>query len=120
MKACILRSPAPVQTNPLAFAVVPRPEPGPGQVLVRVQMRRVCRTDLHVVGGELPPAKADVLPGSEVVRLVDEFGEGSARCPLGGRVGMPWLHSTDQTCEYCRACKEDLGDSPTFTGWTVN
>src|SRR5215469_864638 len=120
MKACILRSPAPVQTNPLEFADVPRPEPGPGEVLVRVQMCGVCRTDLHVVEGELPPRKAHVVPGHQVVGLVEKFGEGSARFPIGARVGIPWLHSTDQTCEYCRACKENLCDSPTFTGWTVN
>lgn len=120
MKACILRSPAPVQTNPLEFVDVPRPEPGPGEVLVRVQMCGVCRTDLHVVEGELPPRKAHVVPGHQVVGVVEKLGKGAARFPLGARVGVPWLHSTDQTCEYCRSGKENLCDSPTFTGWTVD
>ncbi len=120
MKACVLRSPAPVDTNPLAFLDVPCPDPEPGEVLLRVHACGVCRTDLHVVEGELPPRKSPVIPGHQVVGIVEKLGEGARRFPLGSRVGIPWLHSTDQTCEYCRSGKENLCDSPTFTGYTVD
>jgi propanol-preferring alcohol dehydrogenase len=120
MKACLLRSPAPVDTNPLAFLDVPCPDPGPGEVLVRVHACGVCRTDLHVIEGELPPRKSPVIPGHQVVGIVEKLGQGARRFPLGSRVGIPWLHSTDQTCEYCRSGKENLCDSPTFTGYTVD
>jgi propanol-preferring alcohol dehydrogenase len=120
MKACVLRSPAPVDTDPLAFLDVPCPDPGPGEVLVRVNACGVCRTDLHVIEGELPPRKSPVIPGHQVVGIVEKLGEDARRFPLGSRVGIPWLHSTDQTCEYCRSGKENLCDSPTFTGYTVD
>jgi len=120
MKACLLRSPAPVDTNPLEYTEVPRPEPGPGEVLVRVNFCGVCRTDLHVVEGELPPGKPHVIPGHQVVGLIEKLGQGGTRFQVGARVGIPWLHSTDQSCEYCRAGKENLCDHPTFTGYTVD
>ena len=120
MKACLLRSPAPVETNPLEFTEVPRPEPGPGEVLVRVNVCGVCRTDLHVVEGELPPRKSPVIPGHQVVGVIEKLGQGATRFQAGARVGIPWLHSTDQSCEYCRAGKENLCDHPTFTGYTVD
>jgi len=120
MKACVLRAPAPVGTNPLAFIDVPAPNPGPGEVLLRVHACGVCRTDLHVVEGELPPRKSPIIPGHQVVGIVEKLGQGAHRFPVGSRVGIPWLHSTDQTCEYCRSGKENLCDSPTFTGYTVN
>ena len=120
MKACILRSPAPIQTNPLEYASVPEPQPGRGEVLVRVQMCGVCRTDLHVVEGELPPRKSPVIPGHQVVGIVEKLGPGATRFQPGARVGIPWLHSTDQSCEYCHAGKENLCNNPTFTGWTVD
>jgi len=107
MKACILRSPAPVTANPLVFTDVPNPTPGRGEVLVRVHACGVCRTDLHVVEGELPPRKSPVIPGHQVVGIVEKLGEGAHRFPIGSRVGIPWLHSTDQTCEYCAAGKEN-------------
>ncbi len=120
MKACVLRSPAPVQSNPLEFADVPKPEPGAGEVLVRVSVCGVCRTDLHVIEGELPPRKSPIIPGHQIVGVVEKAGEGARRFAVGARVGIPWLHSTDQTCEYCRAGAENLCDHPTFTGYTVN
>src|SRR6202142_1347664 len=120
MKACILRSPAPVSTNPLAFVDAPKPEPGQGEVLVRVHACGVCRTDLHVIEGELPPRKSPVIPGHQAVGIVEKLGESAHRFSLGSRVGIPWLHSTDQTCEDCLAGKENLCDGPTFTGYTVN
>jgi alcohol dehydrogenase, propanol-preferring len=120
MKACILRSPAPVATNPLVFTDVANPIPARGEVLVRVHACGVCRTDLHVVEGELPPRKSPVIPGHQVVGIVEKLGEGAHRFPIGSRIGIPWLHSTDQTCEYCAAGKENLCDSPTFTGYSVD
>jgi alcohol dehydrogenase, propanol-preferring len=120
MKACVLRSPAPIETNPLQFTDVPNPDPGRGQVLVRVKMCGVCRTDLHVVEGELPPRKSPVIPGHQIVGVVEKLGEDARRFWTGARVGIPWLHSTDQICEYCRAGMENLCDNPTFTGYTVD
>ena len=120
MKACLLRSPAPVERNPLEFADTPVPQTGPGEVLVRVKMCGVCRTDLHVIEGELPPRKSPVIPGHQVVGIVEKLGADAARFPLGARVGIAWLHSTDQTCEYCRGGAENLCNNPTFTGYTVD
>ena len=120
MKACILRSPAPIETNPLEFTEVPKPEPGAGQVLVRVNACAVCRTDLHVIEGELTPRKSPITPGHQVVGIVEAAGEGAKLYPLGTRVGIAWLHSTDGTCEYCQAGRENLCDHPSFTGYTVD
>jgi alcohol dehydrogenase, propanol-preferring len=120
MKACVLREPAAVTTNPLEFGEVAAPEPVAGEVLVRVKMCGVCRTDLHVVEGELPPRKSPVIPGHQIVGVVEKLGAGASRFKIGARVGIAWLHSTDGTCEYCRAGNENLCDHPTFTGWTVD
>jgi propanol-preferring alcohol dehydrogenase len=120
MKACVLRAPAQVESNPLAYGDAPDPQPGKGEVLLRVKKCGVCRTDLHVVEGELPPRKAPVIPGHQIVGVVEALGEGAKRFHLGDRVGVPWLHHTDQTCEYCRSGKENLCDSPAFTGYTVD
>ena len=120
MKACLLHSPAAVDTSPLDFTDTPRPEPGPGEILVRVKMCGVCRTDLHVVEGELPPRKSPLIPGHQVVGIVEKLGEGARRFKFGERVGIAWLHHTDQSCEYCRAGMENLCDHPDFTGYTVD
>jgi propanol-preferring alcohol dehydrogenase len=120
MKACILRSPAPIEKNPLEFTDVPKPEPGAGQVLVRVNACAVCRTDLHVIEGELTPRKTPITPGHQVVGIVEAAGAGAKLYPIGTRVGIAWLHSTDGTCEYCKAGRENLCDHPSFTGYTVD
>jgi propanol-preferring alcohol dehydrogenase len=120
MKACLLRSPAKVETNPLEFAEAPMPAPAKGEVLVRVRACAVCRTDLHVVEGELPPKKLPVIPGHQVVGTVEKHLDGAGGFAIGARVGIAWLHKTDGTCEYCRARKENLCDHPLFTGYTVN
>jgi alcohol dehydrogenase, propanol-preferring len=120
MKACILRSPAPIESNPLVIADVAKPEPGPGQVLVRVSACGICRTDLHVIEGELKPRKSPITPGHQVVGTIEANGTGALKHPIGTRVGIAWLHSTDGTCEYCRAGKENLCNNPTFTGYTVD
>jgi propanol-preferring alcohol dehydrogenase len=120
MKACWLRAPAPVDKNPLEFTEIPVPTPQNGEVLVRVNFCGVCRTDLHVVEGELPPRKSPVIPGHQVVGIIEKLGPGAHRFSIGARVGIPWLHSTDQSCEYCRGGMENLCDHPTFTGYTVD
>jgi len=120
MKACLLRTPTPVEKNPLQFTELPEPKVAAGQVLVRIQVCGVCRTDLHVIEGELPPRKSPVIPGHQIVGVVERLGEGAKRFQPGARVGIAWLHRTDRTCEYCRAGMENLCDSPTFTGYSVD
>jgi len=120
MKACFLRAPAKVTTNPLEFGELPKPEPAAGEVLVRVEVCGVCRTDLHVIEGELPPKKSPVIPGHQAVGHIEAYGPGRQRFPVGSRVGVAWLHKTDGTCEYRRRGEENLCDHPQFTGYTVN
>lgn len=120
MKACLLRAPARVETNPLVYGDVETPSPGEGEVLVRVRACGVCRTDLHVIEGELKPRKSPVIPGHQVVGTVERLGKNSRRFAIGARVGIAWLHKTDGTCEYCCAGAENLCDHPEFTGYTVN
>src|SRR5271155_4794739 len=120
MKACLLNAPARIETNPLQFTDVAVPQPDQGEVLVRVHACGVCRTDLHVIEGELPPQKSPVIPGHQVVGVVEKLGEGASRFAIGARVGVAWLHHTDGVCEYCRANEENLCDNPTFTGYSVD
>ena len=96
----------------------PDPVPGPGEVCVRVEACAVCRTDLHVVDGDLPGPKLPVIPGHEVVGIVEAVGDGVAPSRLGRRVGVPWLGHTCGRCPYCREGRENLCDQPLFTGYT--
>jgi propanol-preferring alcohol dehydrogenase len=120
MKACVLNAPARIETNPLQFTDVPVPNPANGEVLIRVHACGVCRTDLHVIEGELKPQKSPVIPGHQVVGVVEKLGQGSHRYTIGARVGVAWLHHTDGTCMYCRMGEENLCDAPTFTGYSVD
>lgn len=120
MKACLLRAPAGIQKNPLEYADVAEPKPGAGEVLVRVQVCGVCRTDLHVIEGELPPKKSPVIPGHQVVGKIEQTGTGAMRFAKGMRVGIAWLYKTDGTCSYCQRAEENLCDAPQFTGYTVD
>lgn len=120
MKACVLPTPAPIEQGPLAFTDVAVPDAGAGAVLVRVHACGVCRTDLHVVEGELPPRKRPVIPGHQVVGTVERCGDGAARFLPGARVGVAWLHATCGTCEYCRTGRENLCANAIFTGYTVD
>jgi propanol-preferring alcohol dehydrogenase len=104
--------------EPLALVERPDPEPGQGEVRVKVAACGVCRTDLHVVDGELPNPKLPVVPGHEIVGRVDLIGSGVADLKVGMRVGIPWLGSTCGVCPYCRAGRENLCDRPLFTGYT--
>src|SRR5258708_39843481 len=90
MQACALDFPGPVELNPLRCRDAPTPIPGPGEILIRVSVCGVCRTDLHVVEGELPSRRSPVVPGHQVVGTIEQQGEGSNRYPLGVRVGVPW------------------------------
>ncbi len=120
MKASILPARGAVESNPLRYSDVPIPEPRAGEVLVRVHVCGVCRTDLHVVEGELPILKSPVTPGHQVVGTVERAGPNANRFHPGDRVGVAWLHSTDGTCEHCRSGHENLCDAATFTGYTVD
>ena len=120
MKACLLRAPAAIETNPLKYGDVAMPQPKVGEVLLRVRACGVCRTDLHVIEGELPPRKSPVIPGHQVVGVVEKQGENARRFGIGDRVGIAWLHRTDGTCEYCRSGAENLCDNPLFTGYSVD
>jgi len=118
MKAAILTSPRPVAESPLEITEVGRPTPGRDQVLLRVLACGVCRTDLHIVEGELPPRLQPLIPGHQIV---GEIVEGAtAELPLHTRVGVSWLGGTDGTCDYCCRGLENLCDTPSFTGYTIN
>ena len=105
---------------PLVPADLPLPEPGPGQLRVRVAACGVCRTDLHVADGELPRPKLPLVLGHEVVGRVDALGEGVRRFALGDRVGIPWLGWTDGTCAECRSGRENLCERARFTGYDID
>lgn len=104
----------------LACETVARPAPGPGQVLVKVAACAVCRTDLHVVDGELPDPKLPLIPGHEIVGTVEDCGPGVDRFKPGARVGIPWLGWTCGECRYCRAGQENLCDRARFTGYQID
>src|SRR6266404_3899722 len=97
---------------------LPVPEPGPGQVLLRVRACAVCRTDLHVIDGELPNPKLPLIPGHEVAGVVKQRGPGAERFQIGERVGVPWLGWTCGICKYCREGRENLCEQARFTGYT--
>jgi len=116
----VVARPGPIAGGPLHRVERERPDPGPGQLLVRVSCCGVCRTDLHLAEGDLPPRRAATAPGHEVVGIVDALGPGTRRFAVGERVGVPWLASTDGSCGYCRQGRENLCVAPTFTGWDVD
>src|SRR3990172_7348229 len=101
-------------------AAVPEPQPGPGEVLLAVRACAVCRTDLHVVDGELTEPKLPLVPGHQIVGTVLERGAGAARFAAGDRVGVPWLGWTCGECRYCRSGRENLCDRARFTGYQLD
>lgn len=117
MRAIVLGRPAPIETSPLRLAERATPEASEGEIRVRVTACGVCRTDLHVTEGDLPPKHASVVPGHEVVGVVDALGPGAKRFARGDRVGIAWLRETDGTCAYCRRGRENLCPNARFTGW---
>jgi alcohol dehydrogenase, propanol-preferring len=120
MKACLLRSIAPIETNPLELAKVATPYPDDNQVLIKVSACGVCRTDLHVIEGELPQHHLPIIPGHQIVGRIEQLGTNVMRFKIGDRVGVPWVHQTCGQCEFCRDGKENLCENATFTGYMVN
>jgi propanol-preferring alcohol dehydrogenase len=115
-----LARPAPVATRPLACVDAPEPEPGPGELRVRVEACGVCRTDLHVVTGDLAPRRATVVPGHQGVGRIDRLGPGVTSHRVGDRVGVAWLHRACGACRFCARGAENLCLAPCFTGWDVD
>jgi propanol-preferring alcohol dehydrogenase len=116
MRAMVLERPG----QPLLLKQVPLPRPGPGQVLLKVNACGVCRTDLHILDGELSEPKLPLILGHQIVGRVVAGGQGADRFKTGERVGVPWLGYTDGTCRYCRRGQENLCDQPLFTGYTID
>ncbi|WP_309258850.1 zinc-dependent alcohol dehydrogenase family protein [Brucella abortus] len=114
MKAMVLEKPG----QPLVLVERPDPLPGPGQIRLKVEACAVCRTDLHVVDGELERPKLPLVPGHEIVGVIDAVGTGVDPSRTGRRVGVPWLGHTCGACDYCRSGAENLCDAPLFTGYT--
>jgi propanol-preferring alcohol dehydrogenase len=117
VRAWIVRRPGPVSTRPLELVARPAPEPGPGEIRVRVHVCGVCRTDLHIAEGDLPIHRRGVVPGHEIVGTVDTLGAGATRFAEGDRVGIAWLRHTCGTCRFCLRDAENLCLAPRFTGW---
>src|SRR5258708_28470734 len=118
MRSAVLTTPAPIQQRPLALVDLPRPEPGPGQVLLKVRACGVCRTAPHRGEGDLPPLRDRITPGHQIVGEIVN-GDLAPGLSLSQRVGASWLGGTDGTCPYCTRDAENLCDSPTFTGYSI-
>lgn len=117
MTAMVLERIAPGTAEPLVWRQVPTPQPGRGEVRLRVRCCGVCRTDLHVIDGDLPPQKLPLIPGHQVVGVVDELGPGCTRLRIGQRIGVAWLRHTCGRCAHCRTQRENLCAAPRFTGY---
>nr|PZN47401.1 MAG: zinc-binding alcohol dehydrogenase family protein [Actinomycetota bacterium] len=121
MDAWVVERPGPIDSGPLRPVRLPVPSPGPGEVLVEVEVCAVCRTDLHLAEGDLPPRRPRTVPGHEAVGRVIAHGPGvNGGPPVGGRVGVAWLRGTCGTCRYCRRGAENLCPSSAYTGWDAN
>lgn len=118
MRAHVLHQPGLLSGRPLQLEERPVPIPGPGQVRIRVHVCAACRTDLHVVLGELPVRRAAIVPGHQVVGRIDAIGPGVRDRALDERVGVAWLHATCGRCRFCQSGAENLCDAPEFTGYT--
>ncbi len=117
MKAMLLRRTAPIDSSPLVLAEVPSPEPGAGEVRIAVSCCAICRTDLHVIEGDLPQPDLPRIPGHQIVGRVDALGPGCGRLQVGQRVGVAWLRGTCGRCPDCAAGRENLCESARFTGY---
>jgi alcohol dehydrogenase, propanol-preferring len=120
VRAWVVHEPGPAASGPLRLVERPVPEPGPGELLVKVICCGVCRTDLHLAEGDLPPKAPGITPGHEVVGEVVATGPGATRFQPGDRVGAAWLARTDGTCAFCRQGKENLCPGSVYTGWDIH
>ncbi len=118
MKAAVLSRPRPIADRPLRIEEIAQPQLAPGEVLLKVRACGVCRTDLHITEGELHVRRSPLVPGHQIVG--DIVAGATPELPMGTRVGVSWIGGTDGTCWYCRHDKENLCDTPTFTGYTVD
>jgi propanol-preferring alcohol dehydrogenase len=120
MRAWVVRKPGPIGGAPMLLADKPVPEPGADEVLVRVLACGVCRTDLHLAEGDLPPHRPGAVPGHEVVGIVDALGSAATRFAVGDRLGIAWLRRTCGKCRFCRRGAENLCLAAEFTGWDAD
>ncbi len=120
MKACLLKSPKPVDAKPLELVDVAVPSPRDDELLVRVTACGVCRTDLHVIEGELPVRRSPLIPGHQIVGTVEKIGARVNEFKVRQRVGLAWLHHTCGECRFCKSNRENLCERAEFTGWTVD
>ena len=120
MRAMVLHEPKDITEKPLRLEDIPAPEPGPGQIRIRVTACGVCHTDLHTVEGDLPLPKLPLVPGHEVVGVVDKLGEGVTSFRVGDKAGAVWLYRTCGECRYCRSGRENLCENAMFTGYHVD
>ena len=118
MKACTLKAPAPIDSHPLAYGDVDMPMPAPAEVLIEISACGMCRTDLHVVEGDLPVRRANIIPGHQIVGRVKTVGAEASELRVGERVGVAWLHRTCGICRFCRTGRENLCENADYTGWT--
>lgn len=116
----LLKKFAPIDQNPLELVELPNPDPGPEDILLRIKVCGVCHTDLHTVEGELPDVKLPIIPGHQVVGVVEKQGKNASRFKEGERAGVAWLYSSCTHCGYCSREKENLCESARFTGYHVN
>lgn len=119
MRAMLLRTPKSIDDHPLEPVDLPTPDPGPGEILVRVEVCGVCRTDLHIVEGDLPPRRPTMVPGHQIVGRVAARGTGAARFQINDRVGVAWLHAACGACRFCLTDRENLCAAPRFTGYDI-
>ncbi len=120
MKAMVLEKQDRLENKPLQFENIPTPEPEHTQIRLKINVCGVCRTDLHIVEGELPAHKMPVIPGHQIVARVDKLGPEANKYRLGERLGVPWLYKTCGKCQYCRTERENLCENAMFTGYDVD
>jgi alcohol dehydrogenase, propanol-preferring len=120
MKAMVLHKPSNIESRPLAYEDVEAPQPKENEVLVRISRCGVCRTDLHVIEGDLPSLNPSIIPGHEIVGTIVQMGKNVTTLSGGETVGIPWLHHTCGRCEYCITSRENLCDNKVYTGYSVN
>jgi len=120
MKAIRLTAPGLVERNPLTADDVPVPEPGERELLIRIHACGVCHTDLHIVEGDLQPRRSPLIPGHQIVGIVERVGKSADKHKVGTRVGVPWLYRTCGKCEFCKRGEENLCDEGMFTGYDVD